>query len=352
MSRVDLLLLKRLSGRIGMVMLVFLGLFGLVRSLDAHMIASLNREGGPLLVVGGVALIALRIVIGTLPVPVVIGTILAVLDLQSRRELTVIKATGLSIWRVLRAPLALAFVAGIAVSFAVEPAVVYFNRLLPVANSPPGSGGELWLEQRGDDGAYVLAAERARAKGTVLEGVTVFLTGTPDHDRIEASEARLLPGAWALDGAARYRRTSPPEPLTDFRIGTVTTAGDMQVRFTFPRDLNFLELTSALSARIADPELRNAVVTTLIRQLALPFLLAGSVLAGFAFTSGYRRTNKHGATVLYGIVLGFVVYVVTELAGQSGLAGVLDPTFAAAGPAFVAIVIGLTVLLYREDGRT
>jgi lipopolysaccharide export system permease protein len=46
-----------------------------------------------------------------------------------------------------------------------------------------------------------------------------------------------------------------------------------------------------------------------------------------------------------------VVYVVTELANRSGFAGVLDPTFAAVGPAFVAIVIGLTILLYKEDGR-
>jgi lipopolysaccharide export system permease protein len=85
--------------------------------------------------------------------------------------------------------------------------------------------------------------------------------------------------------------------------------------------------------------------------LALPVLLIGSVLIGFAFTSGYRRTNKYGGAVLYGVVLGFVVYVVTELANRSGYAGVLDPAFAAAGPAFVAIVIGLTVLLYKEDGR-
>ena len=43
--------------------------------------------------------------------------------------------------------------------------------------------------------------------------------------------------------------------------------------------------------------------------------------------------------------------IVTELAIRSGFAGVLDPAFAASGPAFVAIVIGLTVLLYKEDGR-
>jgi lipopolysaccharide export system permease protein len=55
--------------------------------------------------------------------------------------------------------------------------------------------------------------------------------------------------------------------------------------------------------------------------------------------------------VLYGIVLGFVVYVITEMAAMAGGAGVLEPAFAAVAPAFVAIVIGMTVLLFREDGR-
>jgi lipopolysaccharide export system permease protein len=50
-------------------------------------------------------------------------------------------------------------------------------------------------------------------------------------------------------------------------------------------------------------------------------------------------------------VLGFVVFLVTEMADRAGSAGVLDPTFAAVGPAFVAVLTGLTVLLYKEDGR-
>jgi lipopolysaccharide export system permease protein len=134
-------------------------------------------------------------------------------------------------------------------------------------------------------------------------------------------------------------------------IPTRTTAADMRIRLTSARDLTFAELWSMVSGRVADPALRAAALTSLLRLLALPALLCGSVLIAFAFTSGYRRTNKYGAAVLYGIVLGFVVYVITELANRSGFAGVLDPTFAAAGPAFVAIIIGLTVLLYREDGR-
>ena len=89
-----------------------------------------------------------------------------------------------------------------------------------------------------------------------------------------------------------------------------------------------------------------------MKLLGLPASLCGSLVIAFAFTAGYRRTNKYGGTVLYGIVLGFVVYVVTEMAGRAGEAGVIQPVIAVLGPAVVAIVAGATVLLNREDGRT
>jgi len=38
------------------------------------------------------------------------------------------------------------------------------------------------------------------------------------------------------------------------------------------------------------------------------------------------------------------------MAAMAGGSGMLQPTFAAVAPAFVAIVIGMTVLLFKEDG--
>lgn len=54
--------------------------------------------------------------------------------------------------------------------------------------------------------------------------------------------------------------------------------------------------------------------------------------------------------MLYGVVLGFVVHVIQESAAMAGGTGVLNPIYAAAGPALVAVVIGVTVLLHKEDG--
>lgn len=350
MTRIDWIILRRIAGRVGVTVAVFFGLMALVESLDTWRFQTLSAIGGPLLALTSIVTGAARAAIGTLPVTVLIGTIIGVLDLQSRRELTVIKSAGVSIWRIVRAPVAAAVLAGVVVALVADSAAILVDRSLPIS-AARGSGEALRLEQQGADGRYVLVAERTRADGTELDGVTIFFIEGPNHPRIEAPTARLETAAWVLGEATRYQPDRPSQRFGELRVSTATTAADMRVRLTSSRDLTFRELLNVVGQNVADPELRASALTSLLRLLALPALLAGSVLIGFAFTSGYRRTNKYGGTVLYGIVLGFVVYVVTELANRSGFAGVLDPAFAATAPAFVAIVIGSTVLLYKEDGR-
>lgn len=349
MTRIDWIVLRRLSSRVGLTIAVFFGLFALVESLDTWRFQALSKVGGPLLAILAIVSNASRSVIGTLAVTVLIGVIIGVLDLQARRELTVIKATGQSIWQVMRAPLVAAFLLGIGAALLADTLAIEVNRTLPVSGSRSGA---LWLEQRGADGPYILMAQHPHTGGAVLDDVEIFMTDDPGRQRIEAASAALVAGAWTLTGAVRYRPETAPEALPDgFALPTITTAGDMQVRLISTRDLTVTELLNAVFKQLADPALRSSALTSLFRLAALPVLLCASVLIGFAFTSGYRRTNKYGGAVLYGVVLGFVVYVVTELSNRSGFAGVLDPALAAAGPAIVAIVIGLTVLLYKEDGR-
>lgn len=350
MTRIDWIILIRIVTRIAVTVAVFFGLLCLVESLDSWRFGALSKIGGPLLGIAGILAGATRTIVGTLPVILLIGTIVGVLDLQSRRELTVIKASGVSIWRILRMPVLFAILLGAFVGLLGDSLAINFSRAMPVAGARTASG-EIWLEQRGSDGAYLLNAGRVRSLGTQIDDVSLFFTDSRDRVRIEAEGGRLSEGAWVLTNAVRYRIDAPPEKLPRLRVSTATTAADMRIRLTPTTDLTFSELVNIVSQNVADPALRGAAITSLLRLLTLPGLLVGSVLTGFAFTSGYQRTNKYGGAVLYGVVLGFVVYVVAELAYRSGYAGVLDPAFAAVGPAFVAIVIGLTVLLYKEDGR-
>ena len=74
-------------------------------------------------------------------------------------------------------------------------------------------------------------------------------------------------------------------------------------------------------------------------------------VAGDGFTGAYPRANKLGGTVLYGNSVGFMVYLVTVLAGRLGQAGAMGP--AAAAELVPAVIgVGLTELPSKEDGRT
>ncbi|RUT28528.1 LptF/LptG family permease [Arsenicitalea aurantiaca] len=355
MSRIDRIMLGRIMGRIGVTVLVFFGLIILIESLDFWRFTYLSELGGPLLGTLGILAGSSRWAIKTLSVTVLLGAIIGILDLKARRELTVISASGISIWRVLRAPLIALVLIGLVVGVFAESASARLNRdLSPPRSQAQGAltaDGALWLVQSAAGSDYVMVGRNVEPGGTALGDVTIFMTGAADAVRITASRAVLGAGAWMLEDAIRFTPEALPQRLGDASIATASTPADLQVKVASTADLTFFELAAALASDLTDPVLRDAVLTRFLRLASMPLMLAGSLFIAFAFTAGYRRTNTYGGTVFSGIVLGFVVFVITEMADLAGSAGVLDPTLAALGPALTAIVVGVTVLLYREDGQ-
>jgi lipopolysaccharide export system permease protein len=197
----------------------------------------------------------------------------------------------------------------------------------------------------------VLMATGMQAGGSVLGQVTLFHVGGSSDRRIEAPEAILEGREWVFPTAIVRNPDRPPQSVMNYRVPTDSSARELELKLASTEDMTFFELASLLQAGVADSGLKVAATMRLIKLLALPLVLTGSLFIAFAFTAGYRRGSNYGPAVLYGIVLGFVVFVITEMADRAGSTGVLDPTFAAIGPAFVAIVIGVTVLLHKEDGR-
>jgi lipopolysaccharide export system permease protein len=351
MSRIDWLILKRLLGRIGLTVLLAFGMVVLVESLDTWRFQHMSAVGGPLLGIVAMVASASLWTLNTLPVTLLLGSIIGLLDLQARRELTVIRASGVSVWRTLRAPLIAILALGVTVSVVGDTAVVTLMRALSLNLPQAGASGALWLEQQAGDRTYVMFAVHPLADGTILRDVTVFLPAELGGPRLRAPVAELKQGFWDLPEAVRLDADEPARIVNNIQLPTRSTPGDMQAQLSTPTQLTIFELLAIESMRVADPSLRSGVQMRLLRLLAMPLALAGSLVIAFAFTAGYRRTNKYGGTVLYGIVLGFVVYVVTETASMAGAAGIVQPAFAAFAPALVAMIVGTTVLLYKEDGR-
>ncbi len=355
MTRIDWLLTRRMASRIIGVVVIFFGLIVLIESMDGWRFDYLAENQGRAFAFLAIFTAAASWSIKVLPVTVLLGAIIALIELQRSRELMVIKASGFSIWRILRGPVVFIVLGSIFVSLVVDAQVTELSRGIEkvprLTDNNIGGPNNVWLEQDSTDGRIVIQATRTGREAHILDDATFFLPRGREIRRIEADHATLTQGEWQLESALLLASNQFPRFVPEYTVDTTSTRAELELRLTTGDDFTFFELQQALASGLADPVAQAAAAMRFAKLMALPGLLVGSLLIAFAFTAGYRRTGSYGGTILYGIVLGFVVFVITEMADRAGSAGVLDPTFAAWGPAIVAIVIGVTVLLYKEDGR-
>ena len=349
LSRVDRVVLSRIGMRVGITVLVFFGLMVLVESLNTTRFAVMQAAGGLPLALLGMVVPAFRWINGTLPITVLIGCIAAVLDLQLRHELTIMKAAGLSIWRILIWPvIALTIVSG-AISILGESWTIQMDRGFP--GSGQKVGGPLWMEQVADGEPYVLIAQQTSARAPHLHGVTIFKTTPPSRERIVADSATYAGGKWVLANPVVHSPDAATERFETYEIATRMTWGDLDLQISLARDRTFGELLAAAQSDISDPALRAISLTSLYRTFTLPLMVAGSVLLAFALGGTYRRRGDYGNAVLVGLIVGFVLFVVNEMATRAGNSQVISPLAATMGPAMLSILAGTTALLFREDGK-
>ncbi len=153
---------------------------------------------------------------------VLVGSIVALLSLNRRSEITVMRSAGMSVWQFLRPGIVVTFILGVL-------AVTLFNPLAASARFESerlvaeifgaeaglfaGKGEGAWLRQDGPDGQSVLNARAVADQGLVLSGVIAFLFDPQGRfiERLDAERATLQDGYWELQKTRVSRPKREPE---------------------------------------------------------------------------------------------------------------------------------------------
>lgn len=286
--------------------------------------------------------------------------------LSRSSELTVARGAGLSALRALTGPvLAALALAALALTLGnplVASTTRAYDQFIAGLNGQTtqafrnGASG-LWLRQSDASGQTVIHGLNANSKGTHLLRAS-FTSFTPDGTplaRIDADEARLEPGGWRLSAAKIWPLDAPnPEAAAQQVAGMdlpspLTEAG-IEDSFGEPRGVPIWELPDLID------QLNTAGFSALryrvwfASELARPLFLVAMMLVGAGFTLRHHRAGGMGLMVLSAIVSGFGLYFLRRLAMILGENGQLPVLLAAAGPALAALLLALTLLLYKEDG--
>ena len=301
-----------------------------------------------------------------LPFAVLLGGIIAFWRLTRSSELIVARASGVSAWQFLSAPLLCALALGMLATTVISPlssvmlgdAEELDNQFLRSNGAASAlAGGQLWLRQ--SDAAGPGDVDIVHAHSVVLaqgqldaHDVSVFRLDGADRllSRIEATSATLGTGEWTFEGARTIRPDHLPESVGTLRLPTDLSVERVQESFASPDTLSVWALPGfiALLERSGFSAIRHKLHFQSL--LALP-LLAG-VMALVAAGFSMRATRRGGVARMIGggVAAGFALFTISKVTEEFGQSGALPVTMAAWAPAAAGLMLAVALLLHVEDG--
>ncbi|MGQ3676590.1 LPS export ABC transporter permease LptG [Xanthobacter sp. TB0139] len=296
-----------------------------------------------------------------LPFAVLFGAMATFVMLSRNLELVVARAVGLSVWQFIAPAIIVAFLIGVFATTVFNPLSADFKeRANQLESEIFGTSGsflsdarnEFWIRQQSIDGQAIIQATASQDDGRQLSNVVVYEFDQKDRltARIDAKSARLLDGVWELTDA---RVLAPGQDLQRFETFLITTNLDperIQESLMAPETVPFWQLPAAIHSAEQTGFGAERYRLQLQSLLARPFLLVAMVLIAAVVGLRVFRFGGVGQTILGGVLAGFLLYVGTKLAEDLGEAGIVHPVAAAWFPATVGIIVGVLVLLHREDG--
>lgn len=347
---------------------VFLGFFAIMLAID--LIDEMRRFANPGITLSEALLLSAMNVppalYRILPLVMVLTSIGLFLSLARSSELVIVRASGRSGLRFLLAPTLTAVVVGVFAVSILNPIAAATTRRYDVLSAGHARGGSvlsvgeggLWLRQGNSSGQTVIQAARANLDGTELYEVT-FLTfdteGVP-RQRIEADQATLRPGAWALGPALEWDLSAANPERGKIRLppgsglATDLTAAKIRDSFGTPAGISIWDLPGYIAGLQKAGFSARAHVVWFQSELALPLFLAAQVLIAAGFTMRHVRAQRTGTYVLMALLAGFAVYFLRNFGRVLGENGQVPILAAAWVPPVAALLLALTLLLHLEDG--
>lgn len=364
MSRLQIYVLRRLMAAVAVAFLTIAS-----GELLADFVSISRDVGGRVDVTPGqVGLLTLMqapsILLVSMPFVFLFGTLGAYVNLNRRSELIAMRAAGVSAWRFILPAAAAASICGVAAATVLNPVASSLSQKYEEARADLMKGylakdpKDTWLrEGQGKNQIVVHAKSRVVQPSYLgLKDVSVFFytldsQGAPQFQRrVEAKQARVTGAGLVLEGVS----ITSPGALSDHSASLVLPFAIRDpaglFRSATAEQVSFWDLPGAIR-RAEDSGLASTAYQLQLQQLlATPLLYAAMAVLAAAFSLRLIRLGGLAGLMGSGVALGFAFYFINAFCGALGRSGIIPTLAAAWAPPMLALLSGLTLLCYTEDG--
>lgn len=279
------------------------------------------------------------------PIILLLAALVGLGGLSNRSELTILRASGLSIVQIVaRAmiPMGLALALMFAMGELVAP------KLEAKAQQTKAQlRGERQIGGWHREGAWVVHAGRFEANELV--DVLAFKLADDFSDilwQVRAPRAQYLPsGQWLLDEAEVFS-ISDEAVILEHQSLMLPLQADPELLAAIVADPNGLSLQQNYQflQYLAQQKLDNSkLALNFWQRIAQPFLALALILAGASFVFGSGRTMPMGSRIFIGLVAGIGLQLAKDLIGPVASLYQWNPMLAAFIPVIFALAAGLLI---------
>ncbi len=302
----------------------------------------------------------------TLPFLILFASIGTFWRLVRSHELVSMRAAGVSVWQFLTPVIGCALGVGIAATTVLNPIAAQSygvfqdmeRRLLDKQESAMQlSGSGLWIRQKdmsneAPAAQYVLHAQTVEPSRAYAENFIAFRYDEAGMfvERFDADSATLRDGAWRLRSIWVNGPDKAPRFLEEFAIPSDLDFDQIEESFAQAETVSFWNLRDFIAAleRAGFSAIEHRL--QFHKLLSLPLLLAAMAMLAATTSLRPHRSGRVGLLLLLGILVGFLVFILSNVIFALGLSGKIPIVLAAWTPAGVTMMFGAALLLHYEDG--
>ena len=298
------------------------------------------------------------VIVMTIPMGVLLSTVMTLNRLSLSSEITVMRACGISLNRIAKPIFAFAIVMAL-FSFLINETVVPVMTkqsqdlalwALGQKNIPDGKQNFVFKEIN-DTGSLKRLFYVGYCEKKTLYNVTVLDNSKDGTIQVlQARQGKTSPKGWQFDKGAAYTIADDGQVLntTLFDTSTVQFGLDLskELNKKTAKEMNFAKLSKYLLTTELDPKDRQVYTIELFDKIALPITTIVFVLLGvpLAITPPRVRYNRG---FLFSILIIFAYYLVRALSISFGEAGSLNAFIAAWLPNIILTIWGVC-LYYKK----
>lgn len=350
MKTLDRYIGRAVAGAILTVTVVLVAVFSFFKFIDE--LDAVGRGSYGVLQVAEYVLLSMpHLAYELFPMAALLGSLIALGNLVATSEITVIRAAGVSLGRivlsVLKAGVVIMVIAVIVGEFIAPPSEQVGRHRRSIAQSDQialKTKHGFWAR----DGASYINIRRV-LPGNRVEDIYIYEFDEDHRLRVSthARSAEYRDGRWLLNG---IKQTDiGDERITGRQVDqavwdSLLRPALINVVMIDPASLSMRELSGHISYQRANAQDSQRYEQALWTKVVYPLATGVMVFLAVPLVFGASRSVGVGQRIMLGAVIGLVFHIVNQAAGHLGVVYHLSPALSVAAPTLVVLGVGIVLL--------